>query len=136
MLTWRERCFVSSTQRKMMAALILSVRTGTPPDVINEVTEDLLPPLTLCSCPCSRYQMYGPRGVMIPKMPALGLLLEYPVFEAYNRKILAANQRIDDRNDPEHRELIDFEVHREAIGNFKNEHIYSRMRAIEDKQAV
>ena len=74
---------------------------------------------------------------MVPKMPALGLLLEYPVFEAYNRKITAANQRIDDRNDPaEHRELIDFEFHREAIEKFKNEHIYSRMRAIEDKQAV
>jgi len=73
---------------------------------------------------------------MIPKMPALGLLLEYPVFEAYNRKITTANQRIDDPNDPEHREPIDFEVHREAIEKFKNEHIYSRMRAIEDKQAV
>ena len=80
--------------------------------------------------------MYGSRGVMIPKMPALGLLLEYPVFEAYNRKITAANQRIDNRNDPEHRESIDFEVHRAAIDNFKNQHIYSRMRAIEDKQAV
>jgi hypothetical protein len=34
--------------------------------------------------------MYGPRGVMIPKMPALGLLLEYPVFEAYNRRITTA----------------------------------------------
>ena len=42
MLTWRERFFVSSTQRKMMAVLILSVRTGTPPDVIDEVTGDLL----------------------------------------------------------------------------------------------
>lgn len=73
---------------------------------------------------------------MIPKMPALGLLLEYPVFEAYNRKISAANQRIDDCNDPEHRDPIDFEVHREAIEKFKDEYIYSRMRAVEDKQAV
>jgi tRNA pseudouridine38-40 synthase len=80
--------------------------------------------------------MYGPRGVMVPKMPALGLLLEYPIFEAYNRRIAAANERINDPNDSEHREPIDFEVHLETIAKFKNEHIYSRMRAIEDKQAV
>jgi len=100
----------------MMAALVLSVRTGTPPNVINE--------------------MYGPRGVAIPKMPALGLLLEYPVFEAYNRKITAANERAHDPNDPEHREPIDFEVHQGVIEKFKNEHIYSQMRAVEDKHAI
>lgn len=80
--------------------------------------------------------MYGPRGVMIPKMPALGLLLEYPVFESYNRKITAINERIRDFNDPEHRKPIDFEVHRGIVEKFKNEHIYLRMRAIEDKQAM
>ena len=73
---------------------------------------------------------------MIPKMPALGLLLEYPVFEAYNRKITATSERMHDPNDPEHRHPIDFEVHREFIEKFKNEHIYSQMRAIEDKHAV
>lgn len=80
--------------------------------------------------------MYGPRGVMIPKMPALGLLLEYPVFESYDRKITAANKRVRDPNDPEHRHPIDFEAHREKIENFKNDHIYTRMRTIEEKQAV
>lgn len=101
--------------RKMMALLVLSVRTGTPPTVID--------------------QMYGPRGVMIPKMPALGLLLEYPVFESYDKKITAANERVRDPNS-EHRQSIDFEVHREKIEKFKNDHIYTRMRAIEEKQAV
>lgn len=73
---------------------------------------------------------------MIPKMPALGLLLECPVFEAYNTKVVAANERIRELNDPEYRHPIDFEAHREIIEKFKNEHIYSRMRAIEGKQAV
>lgn len=73
---------------------------------------------------------------MIPKMPALGLLLEYPVFEAYNRKIETTNERIHDPNDPEHRRPIDFEPHQGLIEKFKNEHIYSRMRAIEEKQAM
>ena len=69
-------------------------------------------------------------------MPALGLLLECPVFEAYNRKITAANERIKDPDDLEQRHPIDFEVHQEVIEKFKNEHIYSQMRAIEDKQAM
>ena len=73
---------------------------------------------------------------MIPKMPALGLLLEYPVFEAYNRRVAAANERIRESDDPEYRHPIDFEAHREMIEEFKNERIYSRMRAIEEKQAV
>lgn len=73
---------------------------------------------------------------MLPKMPALGLLLECPVFEVYNRKITATNERVHDPNDLEYRQPIDFEVHRETIEKFKNEHIYSRMRAIEDQQAV
>jgi tRNA pseudouridine38-40 synthase len=80
--------------------------------------------------------MYGAKGVMIPKMPALGLLLEHPVFDAYNRKITVANERIRDPNDPEHRLPIDFGAHRETIEKFKNEHIFSRMRAIEEKQAM
>jgi len=79
--------------------------------------------------------MFGPRGVMIPKMPALGLLLEYPVFESYDKKITAANERVRDTNS-EHRQSIDFEVHREKIEQFKNDHIYTRMRTIEEKQAV
>ena len=73
---------------------------------------------------------------MIPKMPALGLLLECPVFETYNRKVTTANERMRDPNDPEHRQPIDFEVHREIIEEFKSEHIYRQMRTIEDRQAV
>ncbi|KAG9313008.1 pseudouridine synthase [Chiua virens] len=53
-------------QRKMMSALILSCRTGTPAEIIDE--------------------LYGPRMVLVPKMPALGLLLEYPIFDSYNQK--------------------------------------------------
>ena len=73
---------------------------------------------------------------MIPKMPALGLILEYPLFEAYNRKITVANERIRDVNDSEHRKPIDFELYREKIDTFKTDHIFSRMRTIEEKHAV
>jgi tRNA pseudouridine38-40 synthase len=117
-----------------MAILILSVRTGTPPNLIDQVMS--IGRSQYHSRSYFQCQMYGSRGVMIPKMPALGLLLEYPVFEAYNRKITAANERIHEPNDPEYRHPIDFEPHREIIEEFKREHIYSRMRTIEGKQAV
>lgn len=73
---------------------------------------------------------------MVPKMPALGLLLECPVFEAYNRKVAAANGHVHNSNDSEHRQPIDFEVHREIIEKFKSEQINAQMRAIEEKQAM
>lgn len=79
--------------------------------------------------------MYGPRTVFIPKMPALGLLLEYPIFDTYTRRIASVNENLQP-SDPEYRQPIDFEVHRGAIDQFKQEHIYSRMRSIEDTEGV
>jgi tRNA pseudouridine38-40 synthase len=81
-------------------------------------------------------QLFGPRPVLIPKMPALGLLLEYPIFEMYNKKIAVANEKLAGPEDPEWRPLIDFEVHRAEIDRFKEEHIYANMRAIEDRDGM
>ena len=77
-------------------------------------------------------QMYGPRQVFVPKMPALGLLLEYPIFESYSRRIASVNAKLTP-TDSEFRPAIDFEVHREQLDAFKDTHIYSKMRTIEDK---
>lgn len=79
--------------------------------------------------------MYGPRIVFVPKMPSLGLLLEYPIFDAYNRKIDPLNAKIES-TDPEYRPAIDFELHRAKMDSFKEQQIYSRMRTIEDKDAL
>ncbi len=76
--------------------------------------------------------MYGPRQVFIPKMPALGLLLEYPIFESYSRRMASVNEKLQP-SDPEYRPPIDFEVHRTQLDDFKQHHIYSKMRSIEDK---
>ncbi|KAI0358116.1 tRNA pseudouridine synthase, partial [Trametes cingulata] len=102
-------------QRKMMSALVLSCRTGTPPQIIEE--------------------LYGPRQVFIPKMPALGLLLEYPIFESYNRRVALANAKLK-AGDPDYRAPIDFEVHRAELDAFKQNHIYSKMRSIEDQHGI
>ncbi|KAL4250199.1 tRNA pseudouridine synthase TruA family protein [Abortiporus biennis] len=102
-------------QRKMISALVLACRTGTPGQVIEE--------------------MYGPRMVFVPKMPALGLLLEYPIFETYNKKIGAVNGKLAS-DDPEYRPPIDFEQYRDKIDQFKTEYIYSNMRGAEDRLGV
>ena len=76
--------------------------------------------------------MYGPRQVFIPKMPALGLLLEYPIFESYSKRVAGVNEKLQP-DDPEYRPSIDFEVHRAQLDEFKQNHIYSKMRSIEDQ---
>ncbi|KAI6114821.1 pseudouridine synthase [Pisolithus croceorrhizus] len=103
-------------QRKMMSALVLSCRTGTPSQIIDE--------------------LYGPRMVMVPKMPALGLLLEYPIFESYNRRVAANNEKLKDPSDADYRPEIDFEVHRKAIDDFKQKYIYDNMRNTEDRCGI
>ncbi|KAH9846263.1 tRNA pseudouridine synthase [Lenzites betulinus] len=101
--------------RKMISALVLSCRTGTPPQLIEE--------------------LYGPRQVFIPKMPALGLLLEYPIFESYSRRVAAVSEKLQ-TEDPEYRAPIDFEAHRTQLDEFKQNHIYAKMRSIEDKHGI
>lgn len=68
-------------------------------------------------------------------MPALGLLLEYPIFESYNRKTETINEKLQS-TDVEYRPAIDFEVHRREIDQFKQEFIYSKMRQTEDRDGV
>ncbi|KAI0299306.1 pseudouridine synthase [Russula brevipes] len=102
-------------QRKMVSALVLCCRTGTPPQIIEE--------------------LYGPRRVFIPKMPSLGLLLEHPIFESYNRKVKSVNEDLSPE-DAEFRPLIDFEIHREEIDKFRQTYIYDRMREAEDRRAI
>ncbi|THH18354.1 hypothetical protein EW146_g2617 [Bondarzewia mesenterica] len=80
-------------------------------------------------------QLYGPRLVFIPKMPSLGLLLEHPIFESYNRKVSSISEKLKP-TDAEYRPPIDFDIYQEAIEKFKQEHIYDRMRDIEDRGGV
>ena len=105
-----------SPQRKMVCALVLVCRTHTPPQILKE--------------------MFGPCKVVVPKAPALGLLLEQPLFESYNRKITELNAKLGSEADGAYRPVIDFERHRGVIERFKEEQIYSRMRAQEDDDAT
>lgn len=89
--------------RKMIAMAVLVIRTG---------------------CPISRIQdCYGPTKINIPKAPALGLLLENPVYEAYNQ--------ILEKNNYEH---IDFSIHQKEMDEFKMKFIYDKIYSEEVKE--
>jgi tRNA pseudouridine38-40 synthase len=68
-------------------------------------------------------------------MPALGLLLEQPLFDSYNRRVRSANEKLD-QNDPQYRPLIDFDQHRDQIDKFKQNFIYETMRKTEEGHGV
>jgi tRNA pseudouridine38-40 synthase len=79
--------------------------------------------------------MYGPRQVLIPKIPALGLLLENPIFNSYNAKIAAANAKLQPA-DADYRSPIDFEIHRDKMEKFKQDLICDNMHNVEDRDGV
>lgn len=83
--------------RKMVGLVVLVVRSMAP-------YAKLMP------------ETFGYQRIHVPKAPGLGLLLEKPIFEVYNR-----------RAEKESREAVDFEPHREAIEKFKDEFIYTRI---------
>ncbi|KAL6909128.1 pseudouridine synthase [Trichoderma evansii] len=96
--------FMMHQIRKMVGLVTLMVRCGTTLDRIKE--------------------SYGPQKMAIPKMPGLGLLLERPVFENYNKR---AKETLG-------REDIDFDRYEEKLEAFKQEQIYSRIFGVEEKE--
>jgi len=92
--------------------------------------------------------LYTSTRVRIPKAPALGLMLEEPIFEGYNKKIATANAKWKDaavsgskeqEEDNEHaqnfiRDPMDFSKFKDKIEGFKNQYIYGAMLKQEDEQ--
>jgi tRNA pseudouridine38-40 synthase len=68
-------------------------------------------------------------------MPSLGLLLEHPIFDSYNRKVESVNEKLSPE-DPDFRPPINFDIYREPVEKFKQTYIYERMRGFEDRRAV
>ena len=96
--------FMMHQIRKMVGMAVMVTRCGAPVDLIS--------------------QSYGSRRISIPKAPGLGLMLERPVFNAYNKKLAAQSDR----------ELIDFAKYEEKIQEFKDREIYGRMFEAEEKE--
>ncbi|KAJ5502998.1 hypothetical protein N7463_005872 [Penicillium fimorum] len=96
--------FMMHQIRKMVAMSAMVVRSGCHPDRITET--------------------YGPERIAIPKAPGLGLLLERPIFDAYNAKA----QGLD-------RQPINFQKFEAEMNEFKQREIYDRIFREEQESA-
>ena len=97
--------FMMHQIRKMVSAAVLIVR---------------------CGCHEGRIQdTFLPDRLSIPKAPSLGLLLERPVFDAYNAKLVEFG-----------REKIDFGKYDKEISEFKQREIYERIFRDEEKEGT
>lgn len=96
--------FMMHQIRKMVGMASLLVRCGTRLGRVDE--------------------SYGARKIAIPKAPGLGLLLERPVFESYNRRA----------RDSLGRPAIDFDNYDDKLRAFKDKHIYARIFDVEEKE--
>jgi len=78
-----------------------------------------------CATPWSRFEeSYTAARISIPKAPSLGLLLERPVFETYNKRAVE-NLGL---------EALTFSRHDKEIEAFKQEHIYRRIFELEEQE--
>ncbi|KAI9302048.1 pseudouridine synthase [Cunninghamella echinulata] len=94
------QAFMLHQIRKMISLAVLIVRSGTPLSLIDQTFEH--------------------NRINIPKAPAIGLLLERPVFTSYNNRIK------DPRHTVEH-DPIDYDIYKETINEFKQKWIYSNV---------
>jgi tRNA pseudouridine38-40 synthase len=95
--------FMMHQIRKMVGMIALIVRCGCDPKRIVE--------------------SYGPEKLSIPKAPSLGLLLERPIFDSYNKRA-----KHDLAKEP-----IDFDKYKKEMEEFKQREIYERMYRDEEK---
>lgn len=96
--------FMMHQIRKMVGLATLVTRCATDPAIIAE--------------------SYGPARIAIPKAPALGLLLERPVFDNYNAKVGDAGDK----------ENLAFDKYDDKIEAFKREFIYTKIFEHEERE--
>lgn len=91
--------------RKMVAMVALCIRYGTPLERITEA--------------------FNSTRISIPKAPSLGLLLEEPVYDGFNKKLEEFG-----------RNPLSFDPYREQMEAFKMKHIYDKIYSEELKENV
>ncbi|KAK9370864.1 pseudouridine synthase [Lipomyces kononenkoae] len=91
--------------RKMIGMAAQVVRTGAPLDRINDA--------------------FGRRKINIPKAPALGLLLERPVYTNFNERLKSFG-----------RDAVSFDAYNDQMEEFKMKYIYDKIYAEEAKENV
>ncbi|ORX99993.1 tRNA pseudouridine synthase [Basidiobolus meristosporus CBS 931.73] len=99
------QAFMIHQIRKMVGLIILMARTNTPLSLMEKTFEE--------------------NKINIPKAPGLGLLLEKPVFSAYNRKAKDMN-----------RDPVEFDNYQEQVEGFKQKYIYDAMVKVEEEENI
>ncbi|GAA5904400.1 pseudouridine synthase family protein [Sporobolomyces salmoneus] len=112
--------------RKMIGLTILAVRSSTPASLVPET--------------------FGPSRIHIPKAPSLGLLLLEPQYIEYNKRVTEANSKLEDLHKADRLSEKDLADQRrepldtkglgltDKIDEFKKEHVYKRMRQVEEDE--
>jgi tRNA pseudouridine38-40 synthase len=98
--------FMMHQIRKMVGMVALIIRAGCDPARLTEAM--------------------GPDVVAIPKAPSLGLLLERPVFDSYNRRATGDFGK----------GRVEFDKYKAEMDDFKQREIYERMYRDEEKDNV
>lgn len=87
--------------------------------------------LTRTNTPISIIQdTFQENKINIPKAPALGLLLERPIFKVYNDKMRKKASNMIERDE------IDFDKYNKEIEEFKKEWIYTKIFEAENQEHV
>lgn len=77
-------------------------------------------------CPLQRIkEAFGPSKINIPKAPALGLLLEQPVYEGYNERLVKFGYN-----------ELNFDKFEKEMDEFKKSFIYDKIYNEEQKEHV
>ncbi|KAI8047570.1 pseudouridine synthase [Gilbertella persicaria] len=101
--------FILHQIRKMISMAMLVTRSKTPLSLIPKTFEE--------------------NRINIPKAPALGLLLERPIFNVYNEKMRSRATEVE-------RAEIDFDIYKDQIEAFKQEWIYKKIFDAENHEHV
>ncbi|KAI8991141.1 pseudouridine synthase [Mycotypha africana] len=107
-ITLHGQSFMLHQIRKMISMGMLVTRTNTPLHLIPKTFEE--------------------NRINIPKAPALGLLLERPIFHIYNTKVRTKSEA--------EREEIDFDKYKDRIEQFKREWIYDKIFDAENERHI
>ncbi|CAO3607065.1 unnamed protein product [Mucor hiemalis] len=102
--------FILHQIRKMISMAMLLTRTNTPISIIQDTFQE--------------------NKINIPKAPALGLLLERPIFKVYNDKMRKKASNMIERDE------IDFDKYNKEIEEFKKEWIYTKIFEAENQEHV
>ncbi|KAL9603915.1 MAG: hypothetical protein Q9219_000853 [cf. Caloplaca sp. 3 TL-2023] len=79
-----------------------------------------------CGCPEERMQeSYGHEKLTVPKAPSLGLLLERPIFDTYNKNTV--KEGVNKRGE------VGFEKYKRELEEFKQREIYERIFREEER---